>query len=235
MLGVQSNLPLLAAVLDSSDFQAGVVSTEYLDTHLSGLLPSPDGAADLVIAAAGWEALRWESAPAAPHNPWRSGPLRLPQGDLEIVLTIDEERISVRARSLGGGRWLFTTPTSVRTAALSRADADQLRFEEPERTWSAAVVEHEGLIYTAIGLQTGRFERRRELNVDEVGAQGGGRASGSLQAPMPGAVASVSVEVGETVRAGQTVMILEAMKMEHSITAPHGGIVRKLRTPPATE
>jgi 3-methylcrotonyl-CoA carboxylase alpha subunit len=42
---------------------------------------------------------------------------------------------------------------------------------------------------------------------------------------MPGSVLQVIVKAGETVQAGQALMILEAMKMEHTITAPHGGTV----------
>ena len=50
-------------------------------------------------------------------------------------------------------------------------------------------------------------------------------AAGSLVAPMPGTVVSVEVEVGDQVVAGQLLAVLEAMKMEHQITAPVAGRV----------
>ena len=50
-------------------------------------------------------------------------------------------------------------------------------------------------------------------------------ATGSLLAPMPGSVVAVPVRAGDTVRAGQTVLVLEAMKMQHAITAPADGVV----------
>jgi acetyl/propionyl-CoA carboxylase alpha subunit len=53
--------------------------------------------------------------------------------------------------------------------------------------------------------------------------------SGSLVAPMNGAVVSVEVAVGDWVDEGQTVLILEAMKMEHRIVAPVAGFVHELR------
>jgi biotin carboxyl carrier protein len=53
--------------------------------------------------------------------------------------------------------------------------------------------------------------------------------AGSLLAAMPGAVVRVLVDSGETVSAGQALVVLEAMKMEHTITTPTDGIVVELR------
>ena len=57
---------------------------------------------------------------------------------------------------------------------------------------------------------------------------GGRAASGRLLAPMPGQVRAVSVSVGEAVEKGQTLLILEAMKMEIRIQAPMDGVVGRL-------
>jgi propionyl-CoA carboxylase alpha chain len=53
-------------------------------------------------------------------------------------------------------------------------------------------------------------------------------ASGSLLAPMPGTVVRVAVAEGDAVEAGQTVLVLEAMKMQHTVTAPQPGTVTRL-------
>jgi propionyl-CoA carboxylase alpha chain len=53
--------------------------------------------------------------------------------------------------------------------------------------------------------------------------------AGSLQAPLPGTIVSVRVEPGEHVAAGQVLVALEAMKMEHLIRAPHAGTVAEVR------
>ena len=52
--------------------------------------------------------------------------------------------------------------------------------------------------------------------------------AGGLDAPMPGRVVEVRVAVGDTVVAGQLLVVLEAMKMEHRITAPSDGVVTKV-------
>jgi acetyl/propionyl-CoA carboxylase alpha subunit len=57
---------------------------------------------------------------------------------------------------------------------------------------------------------------------------GGGIASGRLLAPMPGQVRAVNVSAGEAVEKGQTLLVLEAMKMEIRIQAPMDGVVGRL-------
>jgi propionyl-CoA carboxylase alpha chain len=59
--------------------------------------------------------------------------------------------------------------------------------------------------------------------------------AGSLVAPMPGNVAKVAVSPGEAVAAGQVVLVLEAMKMEHQILAPVSGVLAELRVRPGTQ
>ena len=51
-------------------------------------------------------------------------------------------------------------------------------------------------------------------------------AQGGLTTPLPGVVAAVAAKVGQTVRAGEVLMVIEAMKMEHSISAPYDGTVK---------
>ena len=52
--------------------------------------------------------------------------------------------------------------------------------------------------------------------------------TGGLVAPMPGSVIELRCEIGDTVAAGQVLVVLEAMKMEHHITAPFDGTVTEL-------
>jgi propionyl-CoA carboxylase alpha chain len=60
-------------------------------------------------------------------------------------------------------------------------------------------------------------------------------ASGSLLAPMPGTVVSVAVEKGQQVEAGQPVLVLEAMKMQHTVAAPRNGTVTQLDVRPGSQ
>jgi propionyl-CoA carboxylase alpha chain len=60
-------------------------------------------------------------------------------------------------------------------------------------------------------------------------------ASGSLLAPMPGTVVRVEVAVGDPVVAGQPVLVLEAMKMQHTVAAPHAGTITEIDVNPGSQ
>ena len=62
--------------------------------------------------------------------------------------------------------------------------------------------------------------------MDETGS--GADAAASLTAPMPGTVVKVLVEEGQEVEEGQLLLVLEAMKMEQPVSAPHAGVVNSL-------
>ena len=65
-----------------------------------------------------------------------------------------------------------------------------------------------------------------ELTADRSRAAAAGGAE--LRSPMPGTVIAVQVALGDTVSAGQALLVVEAMKMEHGIRAPHAGVVSSL-------
>ncbi|GAW50192.1 MULTISPECIES: acetyl/propionyl/methylcrotonyl-CoA carboxylase subunit alpha [unclassified Nocardioides] len=60
-------------------------------------------------------------------------------------------------------------------------------------------------------------------------------SSGSLLAPMPGTVVRVAVDAGQTVSAGDPVLVLEAMKMQHTVSAPYAGVVTEINVKPGAQ
>jgi 3-methylcrotonyl-CoA carboxylase alpha subunit len=72
--------------------------------------------------------------------------------------------------------------------------------------------------------------------VDELAHAGDlGETGGRLTAPMPGKVLSFAVRVGDAVKAGQAVAVMEAMKMEHTLHAPADGVVAELLYAPGDQ
>ena len=64
----------------------------------------------------------------------------------------------------------------------------------------------------------------------QAGAQDHGGASGEVAMPMPGLVLSVAVKAGDQVKRGQPLVVVEAMKMEHTLRAPRDGVVARVAT-----
>ena len=114
----------------------------------------------------------------------------------------------------------FRLNASPKAVARLRDDRDTL-FEVPFAEIIAAEPARDVLVFT------GGFARRYTLDRQE-GAHGGVAGDGTILSPMPGRIISVDVIAGESVTKGQKLLTLEAMKMEHTLTAPFDGVVTEL-------
>jgi 3-methylcrotonyl-CoA carboxylase alpha subunit len=114
----------------------------------------------------------------------------------------------------------FRLNASPKAVARLRDDRDTL-FEVPFAEIIAAEPARDVLVFT------GGFARRYTLDRYE-GAHGGVAGDGTILSPMPGRIISVDVRAGESVIKGQKLLTLEAMKMEHTLTAPFDGVVTEL-------
>jgi biotin carboxyl carrier protein len=74
--------------------------------------------------------------------------------------------------------------------------------------------------------ETGDVREFSFVSAAHAGAEAA--SDGAVLSPMPGKVVSVSVKAGDTVAKGQTLLVLEAMKMEHALAAPFDGVVAEL-------
>lgn len=73
------------------------------------------------------------------------------------------------------------------------------------------------------------YQLRYQHPLDRLAAQGHGSADDSVRAPMPGSIVAVHVKPGDTVVKGQTVLVMESMKMETTIGAPRDGVVQAVQ------
>jgi 3-methylcrotonyl-CoA carboxylase alpha subunit len=116
----------------------------------------------------------------------------------------DETRGAIQVDALGSGRYRVAGPGGSLRTAWATADA--------AGTW----VFLEGRTYLIRAAPAGRSARDRVPRADEA----------ALAAPMPATVVAVAVVPGQAVRRGETLIRLEAMKMELAVTAPHDGRIR---------
>jgi 3-methylcrotonyl-CoA carboxylase alpha subunit len=159
-----------------------------------------------------------------PQSPWhlRDGWRLNADAKRTLIFRIGDVQKTLRIASRGEGFDIVldgvssSVNGSINPRGLLRAELDGIRIT------ATVVVAGERRHVFAQG-RTWQFAAVDPLHFVGVG----GGAEGSLLAPMPGAVIALMAEEGEIVEKGTPLLILEAMKMEHTITAPARGTVKR--------
>ncbi len=222
--GVGTNRELLVNVLRHPAFLDGATDTAFFDTHglaeLSAPLADPATIRLSAIAAALADAAH-NRATAAAFASIPGGWRNLASGYQIKTFRDDnhaDQRVEYRFTRMG---LELPADPAVRLVSAT-ADEAVLTDNGVDHTFAVKRYEHDIYIDSARGpvhlVALPRFP--------EPGSE---VAQGSLVAPMPGNVIRVGAEVGDTVAAGQPLIWLEAMKMEHTITAPADGVLAELK------
>jgi acetyl-CoA/propionyl-CoA carboxylase biotin carboxyl carrier protein len=248
VLGVETNQAFLRDLLADDDVRAGRLDTGLIERLLAARSPAaPDG--ELLTAAALVTMSRDGTSAAGPWaaaDGWRlNGPpatrrvalvdaggaehavLVSGTADDAVVTVGDHDPVPASLRPAGGpGAWLLTLDGVLRTVRAAVTDAND---DGGAALWVAS----QGATLRASVLGRAEQSARRRAARTPSGAPGRG-PSGEVCAAMPGTVSAVLVDDGASVEPGATVVVVEAMKMEHPLTAPHGGTVR-LRVRPGDQ
>jgi len=230
--GPATNRDLLISVLRDPAFRDGRADTSLLDGYdLAGLTPSErncqlsaTAAAVAVAAANRRDATTLGSIPGG----WRN----VPSQPLVTSFTGPRGRIDVRYQ------W---TRAGIMVAEAEADDTEpraQVISFAPERVTLEAGGVRYGFDVTRAGdeLWVGsEFGSVHLTLIDRLPVPRRDAESGSLVAPMPGSVTRIAVEPGAPVVAGQLVLVMEAMKMEHEIVAPASGVLAELRVRTGTQ
>jgi propionyl-CoA carboxylase alpha chain len=220
--GLATNRDLLVRVLRHPAFLAGETDTGFLDRHGLAALAEPlaDPAAEALsalAAALAGAAANQAGSRVQPRVPagWRNVPSQ-PQRRAYLGRS---GRLDVAYRLVRGRLEAPDHPD----VTLVSATPDEVVLEAAGVTRTFAVARYPGLVCvdSALGPVTLR-------PVDRFPPPDRAAAAGSLLAPMPGTVVSVAVAEGDAVRAGQQLLVLEAMKMQHPVAAPTAGTVQRL-------
>jgi len=203
IVGVANNVEFLRRVVESRAFSAAELDTGLIERNRAELFPAPAPLPAEVLTAAALAELAHEERTARARAA-QSGDPYSPWHEVDGWRLNEESHHDFTFVHAGGEhrvRIPFPPPSTPKSPVVRNG-----------RTWH---VFHDGACWP--------LELKDELQGLDVDA-----ASGSLAAPMPGRIAKLMVEPGAKVEKGQPLLILEAMKMEHTIAAPADGVVREI-------
>jgi acetyl-CoA/propionyl-CoA carboxylase biotin carboxyl carrier protein len=204
-LGVTTNAAFTRQLLRRDDVRAGEQDTGLIERILAEAKPeTPD---DLLPAAVAAAFAHDTAALTTPPGPW-----------LRRFHDVGEARATPTSVTIGDRTWT--------TDDRKGTDPFRSRFEVEgvSRAYAVHVADD--------GVWVARDGHHLELRPEERSRGAHAAAADSLEAPMPGTVLLVHAENGDAVEEGQVLLVLESMKMELSITAPHAGTVEGLELKP---
>jgi geranyl-CoA carboxylase alpha subunit len=214
--GVTTNQDFLISCLRHPGFAAGEATTAFIGSHRDQLLaPRKDAGAEAELAAL----LLYVTDPFAP--PWKPGRSLAVAFPVPVRVELDgvvQEIEIVRERD-GSYRGLENTPYRIEVHAV---DGDTIRFSRDGLAESVKFLRDRDRLYF---LHHGVTIAVRDLTLAAPVSAAASGGDGKVRAAMNGRVVAVLVKPGEQVAAGQPVMTLEAMKMEHVHTAGVAGTV----------
>ncbi|MEX0408202.1 acetyl/propionyl/methylcrotonyl-CoA carboxylase subunit alpha [Aquibium sp. LZ166] len=210
--GTIANIPFLVALASDADFSSGDVDTGLIGRKQEELTriapPSPRIAALAALSASG--AARGNSS----QDPWDAlaGYAHFHPVRRRVDLRTGTEEVSLHVTARRDGRYEIAGADGAMLAAIETQAADARTAR-----WPGHVTVFEGAVGHSFAIPD-PFEAAEE-------AAAGGDA---LRAPMPGLVKIVRAAAGDSVAKGQALLVLEAMKMEHTISAPHDGMIEEI-------
>ena len=222
--GLTTNRDLLVGILEHDEFLSGAIDTHFLDRHPPAVISRPlldetelnhaavAAALDLADHRAN-SAVVLSSIPAG----WRNNPSAMQRVSFSLAgsptqLDIDYAKLGPGLYEVGEERtpvrYVAAEPTTIEIAG---------RLSQPTIAWTgetAHVVTRAGAVDLTL---VPRF------TIAEAEAE-----AGSLTSPMPGKVLQVLVSAGDRVAGGEPLIVMEAMKMEHTLRSPVDGVVESI-------
>ena len=195
----------------SAEFEAGTIDTGFIDLNLGrlGAEPRPPDTRALHAAARLLIERRDEgrASPLNPFDPWRIADSFELIGSRRIGLDVAVDGVPARVHLVEG------------------ANVEPFAEGEAASGGEITLYETDGGAYAFAGGRQAFVELIDPFAKAEAGPDD---SDAAIRAPMNGRLVALAVEDGETVEAGQRLAVVEAMKMEHALVAPHAGVVRDL-------
>jgi len=227
VVGLTTNIAFLKRLVESAPFAGADLDTGLIERNQAALFPAPApaSAGELALAAVALVCAESRRRATPSADPWaRTDGWRM---NASLQRTFDftdrDEALQVRLSYLPQG-WLLEQRGASARVAMVRQDGDDYAIRLDGRLVRGTVVLHGEDVHVFDG------ERHVVLRYNDplVHAGEAEDEGGRLTAPMPGKIVAILVKKDDKVTKGTPLLIMEAMKMEHTIAAPRDGVVEEL-------
>lgn len=226
--GLRTNRDFLIRLLDHQDFRQGRAHTGFIAEHLDELIAedAPRLNRDSLVAVALYLQNQWltsegllaELPPSYRNNPYRDPSIRFQNGDDEIV---------VSWRQTGAGAYraqVFDSTVAAQVLSSTPEGASgviRIEIDGVQRAFKITEAGDELHVHSSLGSRVIKRPPRHPMR--QASSE-----QGSANSPMPGKVLKILVEAGQKVSVGDPLIILEAMKMEHTMRTVVDGVVESI-------
>jgi 3-methylcrotonyl-CoA carboxylase alpha subunit len=232
--GVTTNLSFLRRVVNVEAFALGNVNTQFIEEFNEQLIGNNEIKPHHLVAAVCQHMLKRTSLGKARSasndhtNPWHSlSALRLNQDAKEVLSFKNSEDeifqvdVITTHNKPDSGQWQISIHGKTHDV-VARLQGDTVQYQLDGKWLSARIIRHgERLwVYDTLG------ESQLSYVKEDFNQQA--EQAGSLTAPMNGTIIQIESSAGQVVEAGDVLMIMEAMKMEHAIKAPTNGTIKEI-------
>jgi 3-methylcrotonyl-CoA carboxylase alpha subunit len=233
VLGVSTNIALLMAVLDNPDFIQEKISTDFIERHQKTLLPPPTAASNDIMFTAGLalvllqkqQALRYAETSTDPQSPWFSrNQWLLNQTPIQTLNFWEHDHLVTIQIAHEASAYQLNMGETKATAQGTIDASGHLKAIINDQLLEADIVQNDQAFYIFSKAQLYTFNLGYQQNHSGEQAESNSR----LIAPMPGTIVNINVNSGKKVNKGDSLLVIEAMKMEHTLYAPADGVVKEV-------
>lgn len=225
--GVTTNLSFLTSLTEHPAFKAAELDTNFINHHQATLFAPANKENNQALVLAALFILEQQKAPVQSHSspsPWQySHGWRLNETPTVILNLIHDEQaqqLTIREQQLH----YVVELQGQQICCLAELNGDELNATLGDHKTKVRVSRYQDTISVFIKHHRYDFIYRTEVTPELDGSE----HVGSLTAPMNGTIVAVMAKAGATVKAGDTLVIMEAMKMEYSIKAPKNGMINEV-------
>ncbi len=226
--GLRTNRDFLIRLLDHPGFRQGRGHTGFIAEHLDELIADDDPRLhrDSLVAAALYLQNQWRTSNgllAELPPSYRNNPSR----DPSIKFQIGSDEVEVSWRHTGDGAYqaqVFDSTVAAQVLSSTSEGASsviRIEIDGVQRTFRVFEANDELYVHSSLGSRLIKHPPRHPMLQTSS-------ERGSANSPMPGKVLKILVEVGQKVSASDPLIILEAMKMEHTMRAVAPGVVESI-------